>query len=339
VTPQFIKYFEDLADEFYVRVPPAGRNRETSDKRRKPNSIDELSELLDELPERKLYKDKSLTIEFVLKFFDISPSSTSSTSTPSSKSTIVGCKEHFLNHSIPELHYVYKDGLNELYNDTFREAVIQKLLLEIKNESNRKFDANIVKIASVLLGEKESSSWIAETVIPQISNQQMLKRYIEYGITDSKIALGLELLDPSILDMVVLKHYDQEVDKIRKRFTLIEDEIERNILPVKQKAVRRVIDRMKNTGEWVLINAQFLVEKTSSNEFCFEFVHPVSNYWGATVKIVILEIPETDFTNSYRLQYSKLVGRKKQMSIFGHVFQPLTDFEPFDFMVTPYAIF
>ncbi|WP_295449696.1 hypothetical protein [uncultured Thiodictyon sp.] len=334
-----IKSFEGLPEELYVRQPAIGRMPAAARKLTTPNSLEEFYELLErESCDQKLYDDKRLTTEIVLGFPEID-SAGRRPALPLSAANIATCREHFLSHMIPELHYVNSDRLSELYDDTFREGVVKKLLLEIKNQSNLEIDSNIITVVDFFLSDKEKLKWAADTTLPQISRQQMLKRYIEYGISTDRIALGLETLDQTLLDTAALEQYEQEVDQARNRFTLIERHVERNRIAARKRAAFRIIDRLRNAGQWVLINAEFLIEKTSSGGFCFEFLHPVSDYLGSRVRILVLEVPEAEFSTGFSRQYSRLAGNSKSMNVFGHVFQPLTDNEPYEYIIKPYAIF
>lgn len=257
-----------------------------------------------------------------------------------SRTTVNECKDYFLSNRVGDFHYVNAKGVKDIYGDTFKEAVVKQILLEVSNESSFKLSASLAKAFSSISDEKEAIKWVTQNSVPDISDKEMLRRYIEHGIKNETIAVGLEVLDPNLLDLAELNKYDQDIKDLSSKFTLLPNEIERHRLPIKKRAAGRIIDRLCRTGGWVLVGADFFVNKIEKGEFTFEYVHPVSTYNNVPIKITILEVSESEMERGYARQYSKFIGKFKSMNIFGQVFQAAReDTDPMEFMITPFAIY
>ena len=337
-----VKSLDDFPEKFYIKRLTSGKGgvREVSDERNNPHNLEMLEKIRSDSCDGKFYNDDKLHIELELDFEEPTQQFNLLYST-SSILDIKGCLEYFLKNPATAVHYINVHDIKRLYDDAFGEAIVHKLLLELKDESQKNLDAGIVNVAKILFNNNEIKRWVAEFTIPQINDEQKVTKYIEYALNTNRVALGLEILDAAFFDWVSLGEFNSTIESIKKalKFTLVETEVEQARIPVNQKASAGIIDRLKNTRGLVLIKANFSVTKIGSKAFSFEFRHPVSDYWGKDVKIVMHEVHEEGFISNYASLYSRHDGRPKLMHVLGVVFEPLCDREPYDFTVIPYAIF
>lgn len=336
-TRKKVKSFDDVPNAFYIANINFGRGGSVisyKKKQKPPTSDDFISMIVNESYEEKVFEDKEGRIELDLAFRaepDIVPRNI--------YDTITGYTEYFRNINITDLHYVNDDRLNELYNDTFRHFVVRKILVSLKEQNYISAELGIPSTARLTEGINEIINAMGEIVPQEISKQLMLQEYIRYAIDNEKLFIGLELLDRSLTNMKVIDSLHKELEKLSKRFTILETDIEREKKSARRQAVRSVIERMQIDNGWALLRGRFLIEQERDDELSFRLDHPVSEYWGEPVYIVVPGAQKHNFKQEYWNLYVRRVQQEKIVHIFGSVFQSLNNKSSYSLTIVPVALF
>lgn len=339
-TKKKIKSFDDLPEVFHVAFLSIGRGGQqiSYSRKKKPSSFQQFLLIKKESYEQKVYEDGNGDVELDTDFDEREESIVQPATIDE---TISGYTDYFKNINITGLHYVHDERLKELYNDTFRSYVVRRLLFNVTDQYSHTADLNLINAARIAQDMSEVVHAMGEVVPQEISKQLMLQEYVRYAIDNNEITIGLDVLDRNFTNMNIIETRNREIQRISKRFTLMDSDIERERKNARQESVKDTINRMQIDSGWVLLRGHFCIERKNNDELSFIFEHPVSAYWGSPIYILVPGAKKDNFEDDYWDRYLDLVANNKGrlLHVFGSVFQSLNDRSVYNLTIVPVAIF
>jgi hypothetical protein len=249
-------------------------------------------------------------------------------------------KERFINIKTISLHYVDKNEVHTLYNDYFKEPTIEKVVEEISKEASGDIKAEFPKLLEAKAGGKNLSKWVSTIKIPDISTNEMFRKYQSVAILNNEVELGLEALD---IELTEVESFDSIITELDKRFQFKNDESQINVHKqlLKRRAAEKVLERLEKVSGWVLVDGKFSIND-SPDGYELIYVHPVNEYIADEAKkITLLVILKKDaIESSSPFKYSQSVGRIIPLKVYGKIWQPLNrNSDKWEIQIHPLAIY
>ena len=259
----------------------------------------------------------------------------------SSEEVIANKKAQLSNVAAISFHFANKEQINNFYNDYFKEPTIEKIVSETARELSGNIKGTLPEVLKATAGGKDIKKWISTIKLPDISVNEMFRRYQKQTIINSQVTIGLEVLD---VDLTKLERFIETVEKLKKDFEFGVEEklVEKKKVSLKEQAAEKTLSRLEEATGWVLIDGKFKIEDFSGDFYKLVYFHPVNDYLPKEVQPIMITciVKKSAISSHFSGNYAQSIGQVIPLKIYGKIWQPLNrNTNNMEVQVTPLAIY
>lgn len=250
-------------------------------------------------------------------------------------------KEELSNIAAISFHFANQDQIRSFYNDYFKEPTIEQLVSEKSSELSGDVRGSLPKVLEAVAGGKDIKKWISTIKIPDISVNEMFRRYQKQTIANNQVTIGLEVLD---VDLTSLERFNKIMQELKSDFDLTINSLtmENKQMALRERAAEKTLERLEKVSGWVLIDGAFKIEEFSSDYYRLVYAHPVSNYLPVSHQTVVIAcmVKKSALNEQYAGNYAQSIGETIPLKIYGKIWQPLNrSTGNMTVQITPLAIY
>lgn len=233
-------------------------------------------------------------------------------------------KNKFINLSTITFHYVNHKQTEDLYNQFFKEPIIEKVISERTGETDEEVKGQLPNsIIAAGISNKDTRKWTSDMRVPELPLSGKFLRFQRESIKQSQVVLGLEEVD---IEDTELKAFQETIDTLKTRFGLELEQvlIEEKNNQLKAKAAERTLIKLENATGWILMEGKFKVQQ-EGDSYRFIYRHPVNDYIskGAGSVTFFISLPINSLEEDVKSNYALSVGSLIPLNIYGQVWRPI----------------
>lgn len=250
-------------------------------------------------------------------------------------------KDGFLNIPTISLHYANEEEINNIYNDYFKEPIIEQIVSEKARELGGGVKGEVSKILGASIDGKDISKSIQTMKIHDISIAEKFRRYQRETIKNNQVTMGLDLVD---IDLTDLNNFNKLVDEFESKFDMKLDDmqVESTRAMLKEKAADKIIARLENATGWILLEGKFKITSLPNGFYECICEHPVNEYFteeGNKVTFSML-LGKNYLRPNVAGNYEQSIGKFIPLKVYGKVWRPLDrQADIWELQITPLVVY
>ena len=256
------------------------------------------------------------------------------------KQKLIEKSEKYIKLPSVSFHYADKERIRSMYDEYFKEPTIKSIISEKVSTKEGKIKGTFPKIIESEIGGSDLNKWISEIKLPETSASGMFKRYQRETIKNDQVDLSIEIIEA---ELFIVDEFEEKIKELKDKYDF---EIESNLIlnqrnKLQELACKKTIEKLEKASDWVLIEGNFSIEKSTTEFYKLTLKHPVSSFITENNAITIsCLLPVNKIEPSFAGNYSSSIGSEIPLRIYGQVWQPINiGRKEFELTITPLAVY